>query len=40
VRIREVLLPTFSYLVQVHSMCSTVKTHLQCLHTGAGFLRR
>jgi len=30
-----------SYLVQVHKMCPTVKTHLQCPHVGAGsFLRR
>jgi len=27
-----------SYLVQVHRMCSTVKTYIQCLHVGAGSL--
>jgi len=27
-----------SYLVQVHRGCSNVKTHLQCLHVGAGSL--
>ena len=28
-------LPVCSHLVQVHRMCSTVKTHLQCLHARA-----
>jgi len=27
-----------SYLVQVHKICSNVKTHLPCSHVGAGSL--